>query len=1073
MKSGKVPSRILGLDVGASSVGWALVEAEPAKDGRLEPTALLDAGVRIFEAGAAGRLEAGYEKAPGVARRQARSMRRRLDRHARRLDRLYRLLQNAGLLPRGEAHSAPRPETAAGQRRQRAERSRERNEILTKLDAELLDRWRQKLQAEGADEPTLLRLDHTLPYVLRTRALDERLEPHELGRALYHLAQRRGFLSNRKAPPKKDEDEGELKKQIGELWQRISQAGARTLGEYLAALDPHEERIRGRWTSRKMYEEELARIWETQATHHSDLLTADLRKRLHKAIFYQRPLRIRKEFVGACALETDRKRAPMALLQAQRFRLLQQVNHTRIQKPNGEIEDLTDEQRTALVDALDQQGDMKFTAAKKLLHLPRNVVFNFEEGQEKRFVGNRTAGRLAEVFGERWPLLSAAERAQVVEDLRSIQKDDTLERRAGKHWGLSPEDAKALSKVRLEDGHCRLSRQALAKLLPHMEEGLTYAEAVQKVYGRSLDPDAVDLLPAVDEALPDLRNPAVHRALTELRKVVNAVVRTYGRPDAIRVELGRDLRKSRKQRQRTTRKNKRIRKAREQAAEAIKNNPAISVPEPSRTDIQKVLLAEECNWLCPYTGKPISMAALLGDTPQFDIEHIVPFSRCLDNSYMNKTLCDIRENRTVKGNRTPWEAYGHDPDRWGQIIGRVKKFQGDARRPKLARFQEKEPKFDDFVDQQLNDTRYASRVAQRYLALLYGPEWRKHIQASRGSVTGYLRDEWDLNTILSDGPRKSRDDHRHHAVDAIAVALTERGTVKMLSDAAEQAHRTGRRRFAPVPEPWDAFLDDVRRTVEAIHVSNRVSRKVSGCLHEESFYSPPKEDDDGQEWVHVRKTLGKNLRKDEIPHIVDPVVRERVAQRLEELDGDLQALGQPDNLPYMESGDGRRIPIRKVRVRKPPKSVPITSGGAERRVKTDTNHHVEIVQTTDRRGNPAWKGYLVSRLDAAERLRAGQPVVRRHHGEDERFLFSLAPTEAVLMEHEEGHPALFRLIGISESSTGGIEFEFRRNTDARPMAELRKTRRARVRKSPDSLRKAGARKVLIDPLGRIRRVGRD
>jgi len=1062
---------ILGLDVGANSVGWALLSAaKHPRDKRLVPTGLVACGVRVFEAGVEGNLEGGRDDPRGVTRRQARAMRRLLDRRARRCDKLFRLLQGAGLLPPGGPPRASSPPDTATRCRLRAARAKARAELLNKLDSQLRKGLHAKLRAEGVEEGILERLPQTLPYLLRARALDHPLEPYELGRALYHLGQRRGFMSNRKAPVKDKKEESAVKEGIARIREEMREAGARTLGEYFAGIDPEDRRIRGRWTARDMYEDEFERIWSVQERHHPNILTPQLKERIHRAIFFQRPLKIRKEFIGACAHEPKRKRAPIALLEAQRFRLIEQVNNTRIQMPDGTVVPLSPDQRTKLVEALETKGDLTFSKAKKLLGLHPHAQFNFERGEEKRFVGNRTAAALAKVCGDRWTELAPDDKKRLVEDLRSIQKPETLACRARRVWGLGPDQAARLAELRLEDGYCRLSRQAIAKLLPLMEQGLTYQEAVGKVYGHAAPTATVPLLPPVAEALPELRNPAVSRALTELRKVVNAIIREYGRPDIVRIELARDLRRSRKQRARAARKMARYRKQREDAERRLRE---LGVQNPTRADIEKVLLWDECGGICPYTGKSISFASLFGAQPQFDVEHIIPRSRSLDNSFFNKTLCEINENRTRKRNRTPREAYASDPDRWNEIIQRVKKFQGDAAREKLRRFQE-EPDFDDFVARQLNDTRNASRLAAKYLALLYGPQARSRVQVTRGGVTRYLRDVWDLNTILGDGPSKSRDDHRHHAVDAIAIALTERATIKMLSEAAEKVERTGRSGFAPVPPPWPDFLDEVRAAVRDINVSHRVSRKVSGPLHAETFYSPNHTDPDGNPCVHVRKPLA-SLSTEEVQQIVDPAVREAVEAKLAQLGvrKPEQAFADPANHPFLRRRNGTPTQVHRVRIRKRLATFPVGTGHRQRHVVSKVNHHVEIVETRDEKGNPRWEGHLVNLFEAYQRhYKERLPVVRRDHGPDKKFLFSLAPSESVMVTDEDGDH-LWRVICISQDKSGRVQFEFRLHTDARPMKELRQTKGARIRKSPDALRKLNARKVLVDPLGRIRRVGHD
>ncbi len=1031
---------ILGLDVGANSIGWALVEPSSHN--------IVRTGARAFDEGVEGDIESGKDESRAKARREARMRRRMLSRRARRLKKLSLILQGAGLLPAGDMST-----------------EEARHNFFTNLDRDLFPGDRTSPDA------------HVLCYRLRARALDETLAPHEIGRALYHLAQRRGFLSNRKAARKDTEkEEGEVKKAIAQLAADMQAAGADTLGQFFSRLDPEQQRIRARWTSRQMFLDEFEKIWTVQAAHHPTILAADLKKKVHRAIFFQRPLKWKRSTIADCELEKDRKCAPVALLIAQRFRFLQKVNDLEfVNTADGVVGKLTPEQRQALVAKLETQAEISFSKIRTLLKLPKTCRFNFEkEDGDDRLIGNRTAARLIKTLGEqRWAALSLEDRDRIVEDVRSIQKEEAQERRGVKAWGLQGDAATEFGRLAFEPGYCRLSRKALAKIVPRLEQGVQYATARKELYGGQPAPQPLDALPPIESApIPEIRNPAVQRALTELRKVVNAVIRQYGKPAQVRVELARDLKKTRDDRKDIWKKNQENRKARERAAAAIVAEfPAY---QPRRSDTEKYLLAEECQWHCPYTGKTMTMASLFGPSPQFDVEHIIPFSRCLDNSFMNKTLCEISENRNRKLNRTPWEAYGADAKRWDEIMQRVGAFAGNARRAKLQRFQLKDlESLDDFAARQLNDTRYATRLAVRYLGLLYGcnlmgvaPDGRRPIQAGRGQVTGFLRDELGLNEILGDGGQKTREDHRHHAVDALAIALTDAKTVKMLSDAAARALRERRRRFGRVEPPWPSFLDDARRAIGQTIVSHRVSRKVNGPLHDQTLYSKPQKDADGQDCVHVRKRLDKGFTAAMVADIVDPVVRQRVEAHLKAHDNDpKKAFALPENHPVLETKDGRKIPIHKARIRIRQTTMPIGSGRREGRIMSGSNHHIEIFEVKDSKGRIKWDGKLVSRYEAMQRLRNRQPIVHRDHGPDKKWVFSLAGGESVQMKDpESGTPGLFVVTGISEG-----EITMLRNADARPSKVLRKTRGARVRPAPDTLRKLGAKKVTITPDGEVRR----
>ena len=1033
---------ILGLDIGASSIGWAILGAPKGK-----PANLIRLGARVFDAGMEeGDFAAGKENSRNAARRQARQARRLLSRRVRRQRKVFNLLVKAGLLPAGDPA-----------------------EVLPALDAALRAKFIRPMPKHS---PERRQAEQVLPYRLRAMALTEKLEPFELGRAIYHLGQRRGFLSNRKAPPKKDEKLGEVKEHIHKLEKQMKDAGAETLGQYLAGLDSETERIRRRWTSRAMYLAEFAKIWAAQTIHHPGILNQELGKRLHRAIFHQRPLKSQAGLIGTCEFERGRKRAPWGLTLAQRFRLLQQVVNARIVAPHGADRYLTADERDALLRVLEREGDLSFSKARKLLNLPRGHGFNWESGGEDRFLGNRTNAKLAGIFGDRWWAFTDAERDQIVEDVLSIHKDDALTRRGQRRWGLDAEAAAKFGQTALEDGYCGLSRQALAKLVPMLQDGVPYSMAVKEIYGeRRTEP--ADCLPPPAPTYPHIRNPMVLRVLAELRKVVNAIVKEHGKPAAIRVELARDMRRSKKQRTESWKKMRQNERDRKKAAEKIAQETRVQ--EPGRADVEKVLLAEECNWQCPYTGKSISMSSLLGPSPEFDVEHIIPFSRCLEDSFVNKTLCEVKENRDHKRNRTPYEAYGASPDRWQDILSRVKRFKGSAAEGKLRRFQQETIEgIDEFTDRQLTDTRYATRQATQYLALLYGgiyeKEGRRFIQAGKGGTTAYLRNEWQLNTILGDGGAKSRDDHRHHAVDAVAIALTDAGTVKMLSDAAARAAREGRRRFGRIEDPWPGFLDDVRQAVEGMVVSHRISRKVNGPLHEETNYGPSRERDAQGKPVFfsVRKRLDA-LAASDVENIADERVREIVKAKVDALGGDpKKAFASAENHPCIQTKHGRRIPIHAVRIRKSEAMIGVGQGPRQRYVASGSNHHVEIFEVKDKNGRTRWKGRVVSRYEAMGRQATRRPVVDRTPPEGGRFIFSLTSGEIVQLAGDQGRQEQYRVRTVSLSKSGSIEIAAARLTDARLKDNIIKSGDWLRIRSMETLAQMCCRKVIVTPLGEIR-----
>jgi len=552
--------------------------------------------------------------------------------------------------------------------------------------------------------------------------------------------------------------------------------------------------------------------------------------------------------------------------------------------------------------------------------------------------------------------------------------------------------------------------------------------------------------------------------------VVNAIIARHGKPAEIHIELGRDLRQNAKQREKATKQMRLNEEERKIAAEECMEE---GIENPTPTDILKAVLRRECGGFCPYTGKAISMKALFGPHPQFDIEHIIPFDRCLDDSYMNKTLCWAEENRNVKHSRTPYEAY-HGTVRWDEITEGVRRFKGRAAWEKRHRFTMTSKQVEEFIagftSRQLNDTRWASKWAKRYLGLLYGGAdddgidafGKRRVLATAGGMTAYLRDEWGLNAILGDGGSKPRHDHRHHAVDAVVVALTDQSMVNQLSAAAGRAAKAGRRRFDQVLPPWEGFKQEVGKKIDCIVVSHRVDNRVCGALHKETFYGHPRKDDKGMEWVHLRVPLNALSEKD-VKDIADPAIRECVKNKLTELGGDQKtAFKTEDKYPYDPQGNR----IRHVRVRYPFRGAqfPIGKGSGERWVESKNLHHMEVTAVLDDAGNvKKWNGHVVSLLEAYRRLAEGKPVIQRDFGPKEKFLFSLAGREVMELDANDGKRGLF-VVRSLESASGNVRFV--PINDSRRLDDIGK---AGLTALPNSLRKKNCRKFVVTPLGDVRR----
>jgi CRISPR-associated endonuclease Csn1 len=1066
----ELPRYVLGLDLGSASVGWAMIQLNEAD----EPIAVLRAGVRIFDSAVEGNIEKGQDVSNAVARRTARLMRRQLRRRAGRQKQLFKLLQKSGLLPAYESSA----EDAAIQR----------HEILNLLDRELASKWLIAVGNRGMNF-TELPL-----YVLRKAALDSQLEVFELGRVLYHFSQRRGYQSNRRASNKdkvKDEEQGKVLSGISQLETEMKASGARTLGEYFAGLDPHTQKVRRRWTHRRMFEDEFGRIWEAQRVFYPALLTEDVRREICEMLFFQRPIREQTNLIGKCDLEPDQRRAHWATLEAQRFRLLQKVNDLEIILP-GQILGipLTDAQRLSVYEFLDEEGDQKFDAIRKHLGIEKNIGFNLQRGGETKLRGNLINKIMRKAFGNRWEEMDEEQKRLAVDEWRTIQNEDGLCRRFMQHWGLNDLAASTLAAQAPPSGYCQLSRKAIRRLFPLMLLGKRFMAARQEVpeYRPQLQ-EPMDRIPPVRETLKNLRNPAIERSLTELRKVINAMVGEYGKPTEIRIELARDLKKSRSERAKgidTSRKRERERAA---VKEKLLRELGLGFTHPSRADIEKALLWEECGGICPYTGRSIEFASLFGQAPQFDVEHILPLSRIPDDSFGNKTLCYHEENRHCKGNKTPFEAYGSDPEVYDQIIIRIKAWKspnsGKLRRFEMRTLQEMEG----FSTRQLNDTRYSSRLAMQLVAALYGGDKipqedgsnRQVVFASSGMVTATLRKTWGMEEILREAAPsangqtkgKPRTDHRHHAIDAIAIALTRQATIQTMSRTAALAPswmRSGRA-FRGLQQPWKNFIPSIRPAIDSLLISHRPEHRLTGALHDETNYGKPRKVN-GKQVVHVRKPVS-GLSVKEIESIVDPAIRDAVRAKAQELGDDLKKCNPKEGVedwPLLVTKSGKFVPIKRVRIQKTLEVESIAGGTVkERYVALSSNHHVAIFAELDEHGKERrWEPIIVSLYEAMNRKRSGLPVVQRACAgtENYTFKFSLMGGDTVRLHKECDHsagickPSFWRLRTIASNG----QMSLVRIQDARLKTEIQSSKQWW---SPvaDSLRKQDCEKITIDTLG--------
>jgi CRISPR-associated endonuclease Csn1 len=1047
--------RIFGLDIGTTSVGFAVVDLNETRDNGK----ILRLGVRIFP-------EARDPDGTPLnqQRRAKRMMRRQLRRRRERRRSLNELLASSGLLPTYGSEG-----------------------------------WIEMFESKKQKD-----FD---PYALRDRGLDAPLSPYELGRALYHLAKRRHFkerdlaeaeeikpkseedeegtTGKRKSKAKKDDDADKDEAQstaAREATVAVLKRSGETLGRHLAKIAP-TGRKRGVHATRAIVLDEFARLCDAQAATHPVLNDPQVRGALEEAIFAQRPVFWRKSTLGSCRFIPGAPLCPKGSWLSQQRRMIEKVNNLAI--AGGNARPLDPEERDAILAPLASQKSMTWPGVRNVLdplfkargESAKYVKFNLEYGDEKGGLkGNIVEADLAKIFGAKWASHPRKEDLRRIVPERLWQADygeigtqrvvirpekERASRRKNladqliTDFGTSQTEADALVKLTFPQGWEPYSIKALEIFLPELEKGEKFGSLLNSP-DRAKWRDArfpnrerptgeiLDKLPSPkdrDESrrIAQLRNPTVVRVQNEMRKVVNNLIEVYDKPDMIRIELTRDIGKSKREREEMTAGMRKRERERDKARKDLLEN---NLDPEKDQNIEKWLLWHECKKECPYTGSTIDFDGLFVSN-HFQVEHIWPKSKSFDGSFRNKTLCREDVNKE-KGNRTPFEYFQtKPPQEWEEVKQRVDRLVKAKlwSNGKAKRFLSEVQLDSDFTSGQLSDTGYAARQARAFLQRL-----QVDVEAVSGRVTAQLRRLWGLNHVLSDTGEKTRDDHRHHAIDALVVACAHGRYTQKLSTYF-QKKKEGEKPH--LPEPWPTIRKDAEAVKDEIVVSHRVRKKVSGPLHKETIYGDTDLDEKtktGTYRLFVTRKPVERLSKSELVDIVDDHVREIVTDWVAAHGGDPKK-AFATSYPSVSKGGSK---IGKVRLRSKQQlslMAPVSTGYAD----LGANHHIAIYRMPD--GKIDFD--VISLFEAARRLARREPVVRRDREDGSTFVMSLAPGDTLYFPNGkmEGY-------WVAQGAWASGQIVIVRANDAknatitRPMA--------------GSLIRDGARKVSVDPIGRVR-----
>lgn len=908
----------LALDIGTASCGLIAV----GLDSQGEPDKIVHHGLYIFSEPLMPPKAGGIGEPKKAARRSARLARRVIDRRARRLKRIAYLADLLGL----DHRSIP------------------------------------------ADKGQRI-------HALRAEAVTGRIGLDDLLRVLLKLAKRRGYKGSFKV--RKEKDEGVVEPGIKHLEQQMADANYTTLGQYLHKRFEEGNTLKlkeaGLYAHRDMLETEFNAVWDEQAKHHPILSESrpdpldghkrnrPIRNQFFDAIFYQRPLKSVAPMVGNCALEPSLPRAPMAQPAMQAFRIEKQLADLRWGMGRNSLP-LSKEQRDAVREMLSdpeqllKEGKLKFEKIyKRLASVPKipgqRDTLNMERSSREDLTGNRTLRAMRDLgLFDEWLALEDITRLRVMNFLADLGSPDQVDQT---DWHLRfsrPLDLKLvafidrmvetkkfdrLPKMGFDSGRASYSIRALERLTATMREhGCDEHDAIRRCYP---PPEATgELLPQLPPH-PATGNVVVDVALRQVRRAVNEALAKLGKPPAeVVIELSRDMALGIKARGEIEKRIDKNRRQRETAKKALESND----PPIAGTDrnVLRYILWQQQDTHCPYCGERISFGqAVDGNATHF--EHILPRSLTRVGKQRNHLVLAHRRCNDAKGDRTPYEAFGHDEDRWRAVefcasVLKANKQFAKARLLTLVDYEHEvldDDSITDFSERQFAETSWIGKLAAQWMK-----DVCTKVSVSRGLLTAHLRRLWKLETVIAqarfdaglpvldadgekiapddfkrfkpfweghtgkDLPRTDRKidkriDHRHHLIDALVIAQTSRSLYqRMARHYKELAERRATGEAVRMTFSVEPPLGDVRNKALTLicntEIHHKPDRLGGGPFFQEFAYGTTHVDDDDRLYLCRRKKLSSfaakadpvdKVRK-QLKSIASPSIRALVQAAFEE-----------------------------------------------------------------------------------------------------------------------------------------------------------------------------------------------
>lgn len=532
-----------------------------------------------------------------------------------------------------------------------------------------------------------------------------------------------------------------------------------------------------------------------------------------------------KSNAGECTFYKNETRAAKGTYTAELSITLQKINNLKLVDRYGDGRFLTDEEKQKILEYISKHKTMKYKTVKTLLDIDPMIRFNLlnygkkkktkkesedktkdDSTKKKSTKKSKTKAETSEktdkdsnkeetelerinriedtVFvsmeftlsytgclKNRIKTLSETEKRDLfdeVGELLTSYKTDAARIEKLSNLGLTSEEIDHLLDLNPK-GYARLSHKAMKEIEPYLVQGLTYDKACASAgldFQGIYTGEKMKYLkgPEINSIINNIQSPVVRRSVAQTVRVINAIIRKYGSPQAVNVELSREMSKSFLERKKAEAAMELRHKENVKFCEEIKK---LGINSPNGEDITRYRLWRDQNGICLYSGEKIPARAMF--SKEYEIDHIIPYSISLDDRYQNKVLVKAGEN-WKKGNRLPYEYFGHDKTRWAAYENRVESLiKSDGKKAHLLKKNYTKEDQREFTERNLNDTRYATTVVYNMiLQYLYLEPYNcdgktKQVYAVNGAVTAYLRKRWGLN-------KKDRTNDRHHAMDAVVIA---------------------------------------------------------------------------------------------------------------------------------------------------------------------------------------------------------------------------------------------------------------------------------------------------------------